>query len=516
MSRHYSFVLVVSLFCSVGGIALALPATALPPSGLTQDNQQLPTSPARSQHLVVIMEENRSISEASRYMPYLKSLADQYGQGMQVYSDSHGSWLAYGELTSGLAPFNGQADGGLCTGDGCTQTITIDNLIRHFAGQGISWRGYFQTMPQIGFLGYQYGEYVRRHNPFAFYSDVVNNPAEQDNLFPADPYMLQDIANNNLANFTWISPDLDHDAHNGSDDQQALAAADTYLQTFVPQLLASPPFQPGGDGVLVVTFDEGELSGDNECGTDPDPNNCGGHIWQVVIGPQVKPEYQSNTHYKQGSQLRMFCDLLGLNSCPGDGATSPSMSEFFQAGTCTATQDKTVAICDPPANGSLPSPVQIAAAARDNEHTITGMVAYANGQVVARSNDSALNANVPLNPGQYNLLVRAWDSTGYYFSSQENFTVTACNPTQDTTVVICSPRASGDVGSPVQIAAAAKDNEHPITGMVAYANGQIVAQSSGSTLNAGVSLNAGQYNLVVRAWDSTGYYFSSQESFTVR
>jgi hypothetical protein len=52
--------------------------------------------------------------------------------------------------------------------------------------------------------------------------------------------------------------------------------------------------------------------------------------------------------------------------------------------------------------------------------------------------------------------------------------------------------------------------------MVAYANGQIVAQSSGSTLNAGVSLNAGQYNLVVRAWDSTGYYFSSQESFTVR
>jgi hypothetical protein len=144
------------------------------------------------------------------------------------------------------------------------------------------------------------------------------------------------------------------------------------------------------------------------------------------------------------------------------------------------------------------------------------MVAYANGQVVARSNDSALNANVPLNPGQYNLLVRAWDSTGYYFSSQENFTVTACNPTQEKTVVICSPRASGDVGSPVQIAAAAKDNEHPITGMVAYANGQIVAQSSGSTLNAGVSLNAGQYNLVVRAWDSTGYYFSSQESFTVR
>lgn len=28
-------------------------------------------------------------------------------------------------------------------------------------------------------------------------------------------------------------------------------------------------------------------------------------------------------------------------------------------------------------------------------------------------------------------------------------------------------------------------------------------------------LSSGHYQLVVRAWDSTGYYFSSQESFTV-
>ena len=462
------------------------------------------------------MEENRSISEASEYMPYLKSLADEYGQGMQVYSDSHGSWLAYGELTSGFAPFGGEGDGGICTGDGCSQTITIDNLVRHFADQGITWRGYFQSMPEVGYLGYQYGEYVRRHNPFAFYSDVVNNPAEQQNLVPADPYLLNDIGNNNLASFTWISPDLDHDAHNGSDDQQALAAADAYLRTFVPQLLASTPFLPGGDGVLLVTFDEGELSGDNECGGDPDPNNCGGHIWHVVIGPQVNRAFQSNTHYKQGSELRMFCDLLGLNSCPGDGASSPSMAEFFQSETCTATQDRTVAICSPPANSSVPSPVQITAAAKDNEYRITGMVAYANSQIVAQSSDSTLSASVPLNPGQYQLVVRAWDSSGDYFSSQENFTVTTpCTATQDKTVVICSPQPNGSSGSPVQITAAAKDNEHRITGLVAYANSQIVAQSSGSTLNASVALSPGQYQLVVRAWDTTGYYFSSQENFTV-
>ena len=473
-------------------------------------------SPARSHHVVVVMEENRSIGFASQYMPFLKSLADQYGQGIEVYSDSHGSWLAYGELTSGMNPFQGSGDGGLCTGDGCTQTITIDNLVRQFATQGITWKGYFQSMPSIGYLGYQYGDYVRRHNPFAFYSDVVNDPAEQNNLYPLDPYLLQDIAGNNLPNFTWISPDLEHDAHNGTDDQQALAAADAYLQTFVPQLLASAPFQAGGDGVLVVTFDEGELSGDNQCGTNPDPNNCGGHVWQVVIGPQVKPGYQSNTHYKQASQLRMFCDLLGVNSCPGDGATAPSLSEFFQDGTCMPSHDKNVAICAPPANGTLTSPVQITAGARDDEHAITGMVAYANGQAVARSSSSTLSASVPLSPGQYRLVVRAWDSTGYYFSSQESFTVVPCTATQDKTVAICSPQANGTTGSPVQITAAARDNAHPITGMVAYANGRVVARSNSSTLNAAVALNPGQYQLVVRAWDSTGYYFSTSENFTVR
>jgi phosphatidylinositol-3-phosphatase len=400
----------------------------------TSDTSQTPNG-MRSNHVVVIMEENRSINYALEYMPYLVSVANQYSEGMQVYSDSHGSWLAYGELTAGLAPFNGQADNGLCNGDGCSQTINVDNIVRRLTLQGKSWRGYFQTMPSIGYLGYQYGLYVRRHNPFAFYNDVDYLGFQRLNMFPADPYMLQDIQNNRLANFTWISPDLDHDAHNGPNDQSALMLADQYLQTFLPQLLASPPFQPGGDGVLMVTFDEGELSGDNHCGGYPDPNNCGGHIWQVLIGPNVNRGYQSDTHYKQGSELRLFCDLLGLNTCPGDGATSPPMTEFFQGTpSCPVNQDRTVSICSPTANGNMTSPLQIVSAAMDNEHTITGMVAYANGQIVAQSSNGTLNATISLNPGQYQLVIRAWDSSGYYFSSQENFTVTSSsspeNPTE--------------------------------------------------------------------------------------
>jgi phospholipase C len=109
------------------------------------------------------------------------------------------------------------------------------------------------------------------------------------------------------------------------------------------------------------------------------------------------------------------------------------------ASACTATQDRTVVICAPPANGTVPSPVQITAAAKDDEYRITAMTAYANGHEVAHSTSSPLSASVPLSPGRYLLVVRAWDSSGYYFSSQEYFTVTTgslpvvtitANPTQ--------------------------------------------------------------------------------------
>ncbi len=117
----------------------------------------------------------------------------------------------------------------------------------------------------------------------------------------------------------------------------------------------------------------------------------------------------------------------------------PLLTLGSAAWACTATQDRTVVICSPPANGTVPSPVQITAAALDNEYHITAMIAYANGHQIAQSSGSTLSASVALSPGTYQLVIRAWDTSGYYFSSQENFTVSAgsgptvsitANPTQ--------------------------------------------------------------------------------------
>ena len=473
-------------------------------------------TPVRSRHVVVLMEENRSVSQASEYMPYLKSLAQQYSQGMQVYSDSHGSWLAYGELTSGFAPLGGEADNGICSGDGCSQTISIDNLVRHFASQGITWRGYFQGLPQTGYLGYQDGLYVRRHNPFAFYSDVVDNSAEQQNLVPLETNLLQDIKNNKLANFTWITPDLNHDAHDGTSDQQALSAADAYLQTFVPQLLQSPPFQPGGDGVFLVTFDEGELAGDNACGGPSDPNTCGGHILQVLIGPQVKRGYQSNTVYKQGSQLRMLCDLLGLTNCPGDGGKAPSMSEFFQAAG--------VSVSSPASGATVSSPFNVTASGTGATGAVNHLELWIDGQKIGNYSGAAMNTNVTLATGAHTLTVVEVDSTGAYAKSAPvNFTVkeatasNGCAGPNSSGVDICSPTAGQTVTSPVTFVADASGASGEVNHLELWIDGSKIGNYTGATMNTGVTLPGGTHAATVVEVDSQLHYIKSNPvTFTVQ
>jgi phospholipase C len=94
--------------------------------------------------------------------------------------------------------------------------------------------------------------------------------------------------------------------------------------------------------------------------------------------------------------------------------------------------------------------------------------------------------------------------------------VAACVAAADKTVNICSPVNGSSVSSPVQFTAAARDDEYPITGMVLYVDSTQQGKSTNSTtLSASVALTAGQHAIVVRAWDSTGAYFSSSETISV-
>src|SRR5438045_7014418 len=85
------------------------------------------------QHVVVVVEENASFEDVtgSSKMPYLNSLASQYGSATQYFANTHGSIGNYFMMTTGQIISNDPNFIG---------PILDDNLVRRLTAAGISWK----------------------------------------------------------------------------------------------------------------------------------------------------------------------------------------------------------------------------------------------------------------------------------------------------------------------------------------------------------------------------------------
>jgi phosphatidylinositol-3-phosphatase len=268
-----------------------------------------PTSPATGfptfNHVFLVVEENHSFSEVigNSSMPYFNSLAAQYGLAKQYFANAHPSLPDYLMLTTGQAE---------TFDDNFSGPINDDNIARELVNAGKSWRAYQESIPSAGYLGADVPPYVHRHNPFSYLSDVQNSPSQAANIVPFSQFAT-DLANNALPQFSFITPNLDNDAHDGT-----LAAADSWLQSNIAPLIASTAFKSGG--LLVITFDEGK---------EADLDHGGGQVATLIISSNAKPNYQSQTLYQHQSVLRLMLAASGVNKFPGQAASAPDMAEFF-------------------------------------------------------------------------------------------------------------------------------------------------------------------------------------------
>jgi phosphatidylinositol-3-phosphatase len=262
------------------------------------------TAPA---HVVLVIEENRSFSTVYPWgMPWLSALADANGIATNYLSDEGGSLHAYLWLSSGSGENSFGCDGGTCA-----KPITSDNIFRELNKAGFSWKVYAESLPYAGFMGGSYGKYVRRHNPAPFYSNVIDSKEEQLNIVQLKQFAI-DVAAKQLPVYSIIVPNLLHDAHDGTPRE-----ADGWLKENISPLLASSFFQPGGDGVLFITFDNAD-------------RDAQGHVLTAVIGPRVIPKTKISLHFRHENTLRTIMELLGLTNFPGASAAAAPMKEFFK------------------------------------------------------------------------------------------------------------------------------------------------------------------------------------------
>jgi acid phosphatase len=270
----------------------------------------------QSSHVVIVLEENKSYKDVigNSAMPFLNGLAQQYAYSTNYFANGANSLPNYFMMTTGQLVGDNNFQG----------TVSNDNVVRELTAAGKTWKVYAQSLPQAGYLGPSAPPYVKWHNPFVYFSDIVESQSQQSNVVPV-PQFTTDLANNALPDYSFIVPDNAHNSHDCPPGmptcslEEALANADNWLRDNIGPLLNTSTFQQ--NGLLIIAYDESD---------ENDTQRGGGHIPFVIAGPNVRRGYVSGTLYQHPSLLRLSLQTLGITTYPGAGASAPDMGEFFQ------------------------------------------------------------------------------------------------------------------------------------------------------------------------------------------
>jgi acid phosphatase len=437
-----------------------------------------------SSHVVLIMDENTSYKTTLLEMPWLVGQGTANGYASNYTSNTAGSlmdylWMASGSchdsvdcvLPAGTHNFQ-------CTGDSCASPITDDNIFREMNNLGISWKVYAQSYKAAGGTvttpdGGGGTHYYRRHNGATWYSDILSNVAGSQAKIVDFSQFAVDLANNALPQFAIIAPDGLHDAHDSTP-----AAADAFLKANLPALLAKPYFQPGGDGLLLITFDNGDA-------------DAAGPVYTALIGPNVTPHTVSITPYTHENSLRTILDALGIAAHPGGSATAAPMTEFFTGA---------ISVSSPAQNAVTGTQVLISASASESTKVYQLQVwDNLTGQKIGESapNTSTFSQTVSLLPGTHQLIVEDLAAGNFAVLHKATVIVTV----KSDGVTITSPAPNATSGPGVLVNASASETGTQIYQLQVWDNttGQKLGASTPGTssIQQTFTLAAGTHQLAV-------------------
>lgn len=475
-----------------------------------------------AQHVVLVIEENTSFSTAfPNGMPWLSSEAKRYGYADNYSSDLSGSLLDYLYLASGSCQSEYSCSGApscslpsgshnfYCNGNDCfmdsscksTSTkdpITDANIFQLLDDQPMTWRVYVQNYLNAGgnvnvpdFTSANqppYTHYYARHNAAVWYNEVLTNTlGAQGNIVDFEQFGI-DVANRALPRFAIIVPDGCYDNHDGCFGNDSLLEADDFLNSNLTPMLASSDFLPGGSGLLIVTFDNGN-------------NDDAGKILTTLVGPNIKSGYVSNIAYKHENTLRTMLDSLGIETYPGWSASVADMSDFF------STASGSVVINSPPNNSVQGPSLRVNAAASELDAKIDHMEVWDTfkgtptklGNIFSKNIDQAFTVS---GIGSHSMTVQdIGGAPNYRILHKEvtNYTLSSSYGVFVNTPASGSTQAALFPLSAFAVEAGAEESSSGIDHIEVW-NGETKLADSpkGTTLNQWFSFSPGKYTLTVQ------------------
>ena len=302
----------------------AFPPNVMAPDGprpLRRRNSPTRGALAGIQTVFFIIFENQDWAaiHGSTNCPYINSLLPEasWCGNYHAYQNQHPSQPSYIRLEAGTDFGYGDDEG-----PSVDRLTTTNHLVTYLHNAGIEWRGYMESLP-FGATGVDNsGEYVGRHNPFAFFDDVTTDYSFCTNHIRPYADFAGDLAGGQIGRYNFITPNLTNDMHDlapGSHSQTH--QGDVWLSQELPRILNSTAFS--NNGAVFITWDESLGSTRNPIGI-------------IVLSPLAKGAgYQSTNYYDHSSTLRTMQDIFGVGPYLGLAAGATNLSELFCSLTIT-------------------------------------------------------------------------------------------------------------------------------------------------------------------------------------
>ena len=263
--------------------------------------------------VMLVWEENHAYSSiiGNPAAPEINRLASECGLATNYYSIGHPSLPNYLAMTSGLPyaswPWTTDCDpqGGCVTG--------AASIFSELAEKGRQWRSYAESMGASCGLA-SYGTYAAKHNPAVYYTMARADCRRWDQPMgtPSRGALRAELRRGPTVALTTLSPNVDDDMHDGTVGQ-----ADSWLASWLPQVVSSPAYRSGRLAVVVV-WDEGTGSGATEQS----------HVPLVVMSASTPRGARSAAFLDDYSVLHVICQLTGVPQL-NQAARAPSFVSSF-------------------------------------------------------------------------------------------------------------------------------------------------------------------------------------------
>ena len=320
VSRLVLIVLGFSLLLFAACVPATAQATTTPAQGANSAPAQAPNvTTSHIQTVWIILMENHNWSQilGSKDAPYINNTLLPMASHTEQYFNPPGIhpslpnylWLEagtnFGILDDNPPSVNSQT--------------TTQHLVTLLQNAGITWKAYEEGISGTVCPLTNVGEYAVKHDPFVYFDDVTNNqnPNSAECISHVRPFteLATDIANNNVAQYNFITPNLCDDMHDRCKPiHNQIEQGDTWLSANLPTILNSTQFKTAG--AVFITWDEA-ATGD-------------GPIGMIVLSPFAKGNgFQNTLHYTHGSTLRTLEEIFAVAPFLGDAANENDLSDLF-------------------------------------------------------------------------------------------------------------------------------------------------------------------------------------------